>query len=320
MPRLRCLIGPSPDKLVAIPVNSSEAHYISSDLFEGKVAVYVKLEPPVDGTNGHANGSPKQKFEVESESELASHEYFDRPERAGVTWSIQVKGRFLQSYTADDILFGNTFDRPLHLPWGSGAALKFMHYIDPTLEHDLYAQQPWALSPLITTMPYFKHRRISSAEDLNKCAFPEKESIKDDIIQLAEEDDNSVPESAQNSPKARQSRFANPATRRSVIFGPKDLITTDFCYGFIKFPSLLLSLPAGISFDLKRYWDGQPVRFVCCERPKSGSGSGAAGFSLEDAKTFWVVQFEIEEDGVRTPREESLEEDFERRSEDDEVD
>ena len=26
-------------------------------------------------------------------------------------------------------MFGNTFDRPLELPWGSGAALKFMQYV-----------------------------------------------------------------------------------------------------------------------------------------------------------------------------------------------
>lgn len=41
-------------------------------------------------------------------------------------------GRFLQTYSADDILFGNTFDRPLRLPWGSGAALKFMKYVCPS--------------------------------------------------------------------------------------------------------------------------------------------------------------------------------------------
>jgi hypothetical protein len=37
-----------------------------------------------------------------------------------------VIGRFLKPYSADDILFGNTFDKPLKLPWGSSAALKFM--------------------------------------------------------------------------------------------------------------------------------------------------------------------------------------------------
>ncbi len=41
-------------------------------------------------------------------------------------------GRFLRPMSADDVLFGNTFDRPLKLPWGSGAALKFMQYV-PTL-------------------------------------------------------------------------------------------------------------------------------------------------------------------------------------------
>lgn len=38
-------------------------------------------------------------------------------------------GRFLQPHTADDIMFGNTFDRALKLPWGTSAALKFMRYV-----------------------------------------------------------------------------------------------------------------------------------------------------------------------------------------------
>ena len=35
-------------------------------------------------------------------------------------------GRFLQAHSADDILFGNIFERPLKLPWVFGAALRFM--------------------------------------------------------------------------------------------------------------------------------------------------------------------------------------------------
>jgi hypothetical protein len=38
-------------------------------------------------------------------------------------------GRFLRPTSADDVIFGNTFDRPLKLPWGSSAALKFMQYV-----------------------------------------------------------------------------------------------------------------------------------------------------------------------------------------------
>ena len=38
-------------------------------------------------------------------------------------------GRFLKPRSADDILFGNVFERPLKLPWGFSAALKFMKYV-----------------------------------------------------------------------------------------------------------------------------------------------------------------------------------------------
>ena len=36
------------------------------------------------------------------------------------------QGRFLVPTSADDILFGNTFDMPLKLPWGTNTLLKFM--------------------------------------------------------------------------------------------------------------------------------------------------------------------------------------------------
>ncbi|KAL0960212.1 hypothetical protein HGRIS_011846 [Hohenbuehelia grisea] len=118
MTRLRVLAGPSPESLVPIThlVNTSMPHLISSDVFEGRIVVGIK------NLNGQGNGSSG---------------YFDRNDRRDVTWSIQMQGRFLVPYSADDILFGNTFDKPLGLPWGSSAALKFMQYIDPTLEHDL---------------------------------------------------------------------------------------------------------------------------------------------------------------------------------------
>jgi hypothetical protein len=70
------------------------------------------------------------------------------------------------------------------------------------------------------------------------------------------------------------------------------------------------------------------VRFVCCERPKSSGSASASGAgagagtgtgmgigigSLKEAKTFWCVQFEIEEEvnGGLIERDESLEEGFE---------
>lgn len=111
-------------------------------------------------------------------------EYFEGTEREGCTWSIQARGkssnrsgssasdqsetlkligwndigRFLKEMNANDVLFGNIFDRPLPLPHGSGVAVKFMHYTDPTLEDDLYCEKPWALYVTFDLVFYITHQ------------------------------------------------------------------------------------------------------------------------------------------------------------------
>ncbi len=125
MPRLRFLAGPSIDKLVPIEANSDQPLKISSDAFEGEIAVYIK---------GFAD----------AEGKVGESPYFEHPERNGTTWSFQVQGevmfpirkqlgadflctgKFLKDVSANDVLFGNVFDRPLHLPFGFSAALAFM--------------------------------------------------------------------------------------------------------------------------------------------------------------------------------------------------
>ncbi|KAJ3863107.1 hypothetical protein EV359DRAFT_43752 [Lentinula novae-zelandiae] len=315
MPQLRVLAGPDPNHLSSIThlVNTNLPCKISSDLFDGQIIANIK------GFNKDT-------------------EYFDRDDRKGVTWSIQVQGRFLQPHTADDILFGNTFERPLHLPWGSGAALKFMSYLDPNLTHDLTSQtKPWALSPLVATMPHFAHSHKSRPPK-----FPSSSSLTDDNSQLSlafheeDEDAESPLSSASSSTSSlssgssshsgdsghsssssssrkshssngngngapppvnlhtaaqRRNYFSVSKNRKSVVFGPEDIITTDFCYGFLEFaPSLTLRLPGGISFDLLRYWDGQPVRFMCCER----KDSNASRLDSEPwGRSFWCVAIEM---------------------------
>ena len=71
MPRLRVLAGPSLDELVPIHANSGKPVRVSSDAFEGQVAVYIK---------GFAD----------EEGRVTDSEYFKK--RSGVTWSIQMQG------------------------------------------------------------------------------------------------------------------------------------------------------------------------------------------------------------------------------------
>jgi len=310
MPKLRVLAGPTPNDLTPITslVNTSVSHRIVSDAWEGEIVVFIK------------------SFNDSDTPEAA--EYFGRSDRSGITWSIQTQGRFLSPHSADDVLFGNTFERPLKLPWGTGAALKFMKYVDPTLSHDLTctaSQKPWALSPLVATMPYLHHTRLPSScnhhpdspcsspscghSDAPHPPFPPPTSITDDTSSLhlaavpivpdpsrsgspsssgssstqssrssgsrwssgskkskkRKAADDGVPR-AMNS-QQRRSYFSSEDHRKAVSLGPQDVITTDFCYGFLEFaPSLRLRIPGGLGFDLARYWDGQGVRFVCCER------------------------------------------------------
>ncbi|KAG5646743.1 hypothetical protein DXG03_002425 [Asterophora parasitica] len=378
-PRLRVLAGTgtSPTNVELKPIHTGHPVKLRSDLFEGELVVHIK---GLEGSHPDVRSS--------------SGEYFAKPERAGITWSIQMQGRFLHPVSADDVLFGNTFDRPLGLPWGSGVALKFMHYIDPTVEHDLTSQKkPWALSPLIATMPHFVHERVSSGDEKkpeflappstrnatpsNKSSqrppFPPPEPIADDTSQLhlartdvhlssgssgsSHSSSNSVGLTSSadvaelassstsslgstlsvastsyvsingqtgSSPKApslmkkmagkakkkkstgqaaelgletaaqRRAYFSTAAHRRCIAFGPEDIITTDFCYGFLEFsPSLALRLPGGISFDLMRYWDGQPVRFVCCERKRASQGDSGDDESEPWGTVFWCVAIEM---------------------------
>ncbi|KAJ7502890.1 hypothetical protein B0H11DRAFT_1986814 [Mycena galericulata] len=316
MPKLRVLAGPTPYDLTPITrlVNTNTSHRIVTDAWEGEIVVFIK-------------GFNEDHLGDNITPEAA--EYFGRNDRSGITWSIQTQGRFLSPRSSDDVLFGNIFERPLKLPWGTGAALKFMKYIDPTLSHDLtcaVSQKPWALSPLVATMPYLRHSRLSAScnhhpstpcpsspcghTDAAHPPFPPPSSITDDTSslylaaapivpspsrsgtpsssgssastrssfssgsRLSSDSKKSKKKRAMNDevPRAmnsqqRRSYFSSADRRKSVILGPEDIITTDFCYGFLEFaPSLRLRIPGGLGFDLARYWDGQDVRFVCCER------------------------------------------------------
>lgn len=74
----------------------------------------------------------------------------------------------------------------------------------------------------------------------------------------------------------------------------QDLVTTDFCYGYLEFsPTLALRLPGGISFDLIRYWDKHPVRFICCERKQASTGDDGGD---PVGNIFWCVSFEEGDD------------------------
>jgi hypothetical protein len=107
---VRVRVGASLDRMqdVSDKVNKGVAVNVASDVFEGRIAIYIK-------------GFEKQF------GEAPYTDYFERKDRQGITWSIQFQGRFLQQHSSNDIMFGNVFDAPLSIPrYITSAGLKLM--------------------------------------------------------------------------------------------------------------------------------------------------------------------------------------------------
>lgn len=107
-PKLRVLIstGQAYPPSTICHVNG-EPVSVKNDKFEGKIAVYVK----------HFEGEGKAGD---------GDQYFGK--RQDMTYGIVVRGHFLDSPTADEVVFGNVFEQPIRdsLPWGTAIATKFM--------------------------------------------------------------------------------------------------------------------------------------------------------------------------------------------------
>lgn len=271
-PPFRILAGPDLDHLTPITslVNTGKPLHLKSDLFEGDILVYLK------------------DFGVNDD---AGKRYFQSPERPSrITWSIQAQGRFLRPYTGDDVLFGNTFDDPLELPWGSGPVLKLMSHTDPTLKHNLKSDtKPWVLSPLISATPYLFASRGKASPPFP----PDSLVLKEDATSLISENNGAK---AYDTTTKRRTYFQDPENRRKVTLDKQVTLAIDFCHGHLSFdPKLALKIPGGIKMDLERLWDGRQVRFVCCERGKPLVEGGENVWG----RMFWCVAFEPLEEGEK---------------------
>ena len=108
-PQLRVLVSGDkayPPKKV-ISVNSSTPTPLKTENFDGTISVWVK------DFHGEGAGGDGQA-------------YFGK--RTSMTYGIVVRGRFLDGPNADEVVFGNVFEKPIRdsLPWGTSVATKFM--------------------------------------------------------------------------------------------------------------------------------------------------------------------------------------------------
>ncbi|PKI84085.1 hypothetical protein MVES1_002023 [Malassezia vespertilionis] len=299
--------GPSVDALEILAVNHDDKPVvIDSGDFHGRVTVRIK-----DFRGVPAEGVPIAK----------NASYFSEPYGDSMTYSIQAQGVFTEEVSAADLVFGNMFDHPLRdsLPYGTSIALRFASFVDPTIQHDLYADKPWAFSPLLATVYRAQANRAEpgtwSAHNVAKTMFedkawppfptPDGESkehfTRDDIAPLFKTYDNGELVVSKDLEKdkdaiaslgspdqsvashARAKWLGIKQHREDLMVTPDDVITVDFCNGYIDFNQLHLKIPyGGLEFDLGKYYNGQPVRYVCK--------------NIRTKKIYFIVQFDLVED------------------------
>jgi hypothetical protein len=137
--------------------------------------------------------TPIDEQRKEAQPVIPTCEYFEGHKR---TFSFQISGRFRKPWTADDVMFGTFFEKPLELPRGYSLALGIAKKIDPSMVAVLDTDKPYMCSPLICAMntahiqPLYANpvrRTISMfAEPIR----PQKEEPLHDVASRAALDDN----------------------------------------------------------------------------------------------------------------------------------
>ncbi|KAI9312899.1 hypothetical protein BX666DRAFT_1865485 [Dichotomocladium elegans] len=245
MPELRIRVGQSLDTLKPIEINASTPTLLRSDAFQGLVGVHIRNHVPPSAALGP-----------------------DAPD----SFCISVQGRFLQpeDLCADDIVFGNKFERPLKLPIGSSLAIAFAEWFDPGLETNLYCNQPQAFSPLIVTMNRLAiHLADNRCNDETGTATTMDAYFKDDVSAIVQ---------GLDKPDMRRKYFSDPAHRKAVKVTPDQIWTMAFMNPYIDFNNFVLHLPM-MDINVLKYWDGQPLRYYAKTR--------------DDNTVFFIVEFDV---------------------------
>ncbi|RIA98675.1 hypothetical protein C1645_812355 [Glomus cerebriforme] len=245
--KLQISIGTSYDPIthsILLPNDDSHPYFINTPHFTGRICVRIKDFKGI---------TPADTRRIESSS------YFEGNKDK---YSIQVQGRFKgNNWTADDIIFGNDFDKKLNLPFGSSVGLKVLQYIDPGLQADIYSDKPWAYSPLVYTMNrinLYEEPDIKDDDWLPLWPSSYGERIEENVICPHED-------VAFNDVSKRKKHFGEEKNRKKFHIKDNQIWNFDFFNPYMDFNDITVMLP-GFKLGILQFWDGQPVRYVCKTR------------------------------------------------------
>ncbi|KAJ5514593.1 hypothetical protein N7463_004145 [Penicillium fimorum] len=186
------------------------------------------------------------------ESSPSTSPYFDHPLHKKDLYSICFSIIFKEPVNGNNLFFGNDFDHPIRdiLPPGFNAALRIVKWtLDPGLDGDVYADEPYLYSPALASWDQFrigdKMRKTDDVPMLHD-EIIEEGSYSDDAASVRRQ--LNIPDTVEG----RRKHFQDEANRKEFTFEPGRMYAVDFGNPYLAFDDFSVRLP-GFTLPIMKY-------------------------------------------------------------------
>lgn len=270
--RLLVTAGPSYDTSThkIVHVNTDTPTFIENEFISAKIKVRIR------GFKGLPSHSP------------SISPYFDDPMHEKDQYSVAASFVPKQDLESKDVIWGNDFDHPVRdrLPPGFNTAFRIVkEFIDPGLECDAYADEPWLYGPALSCWFGFRLGDKTSEE----ATIPEAPEASDVLREGADGSGQEIRSKlgVPDNNEKRRKHFLSRTNREPMVFEKDRLYSFDFYNPYLDFGNFALKLP-GFSIKVIKYIDekSHTLRYVFKNR-QTGDVYMSINFNL-----LWGEQLE----------------------------
>ena len=270
--RLLITAGPSYDTSThqIVHVNTDTPTHIENEFIRADVKVRIR------DFKGLPSTSP------------SSSPYFDDSLHSKDQYSVAASFVPKQDLESKDLIWGNDFDHPVRdrLPPGFNTAFRIVkEFIDPGLECDAYADEPWLYGPALSCWFGFK-----VGDKLSDGATIPEATEAEDVLREGGDGSGAEIRSQLGVPENNEKRrkhFLSRPNREQLVFEKDRLYSFDFYNPYLDFGNFALKLP-GFSIKVIKYIDDKShtLRYVFKNR-ENGDVYMCVNFNL-----LWGEQLE----------------------------
>lgn len=218
----------------AVPVNGETIRIENEHAI---VSLCVRIKDYTGNTPAHLFGPTAELINRIGypENSPSTTPYFDHPLHEKDLYSICFSIIFKERVNGNNLVFGNDFDHPIRdmLPPGFNAALRMVKWtLDPGLDGDVYADNPYLYSPALASWDQFRIGDKMKKSD-------KVPTLHDEIIEEGSYSEDSanvrrqfnIPETVEG----RRKHFQDEANRKEFDFEPGRMYVADFGNPYLAF-------------------------------------------------------------------------------------